>query len=540
MLRTFAASRLLSNARLRLKLEESHNLVGACSIRGVRKQNEDRFYRGIVNLGHTNAIYCAVFDGHGGQAVSEYLSAKLHGLVETHSEANSLEPEKDESYVKAIEKRKVLTEKVLKSAVLGAEEEMLKTLSQDSVAGSTASVAVVQPLPVFENVSAGELLTIAHVGDCRILLCSNLDGKAIQLTPDHRPSVREEKERIIGQGGNISLDSFGQMAVMGMLACTRSIGVPKLKRMQNNVITPEPFITTKVLEHHHAFLVIVSDGVTSVMSNQEIVDVVKHCLDPNSAANVIIDIADRYGTDDNATAVVLRLEGWPLNSTLSKIRDYTQNLRRYKLRQTSHGGKQTPTFDADDSVPFSEESGSLGEGQFVYEQQLDRFIIDIFDCIGKDIGSSDIGNIDKYVAQQKDPYDFRESNANKIGRITAAELKTAVQLLQVAFVNNAKTNMEVPIDEVILRIFETVGKTVDFESLPTSPPLEHRFNIVGTSHQDMDDVVPIKHTAEISQTHASTTSGVVKSALSAADILKALKTLNLKVFKMACVSDIVE
>lgn len=69
--------------------------------------------------------------------------------------------------------------------------------------------------------------------------------------------------------------------------------------------------------------VLVTDGLTSVMSEQEIVDIVrrkqprgcKNCCakrmaqvkkgaDPTMSTKKLVDIADQYGTEDNCTAMV--------------------------------------------------------------------------------------------------------------------------------------------------------------------------------------------------------------------------------------------
>jgi len=49
---------------------------------------------------------------------------------------------------------------------------------------------------------SGNELTVAHVGDCKIIIqdSSNKEG-FIELSKDHKPSNPEDKERILQAGG---------------------------------------------------------------------------------------------------------------------------------------------------------------------------------------------------------------------------------------------------------------------------------------------------------------------------------------------------
>ncbi|CAG8762202.1 15805_t:CDS:2, partial [Acaulospora morrowiae] len=65
---------------------------------------------------------------------------------------------------------------------------------------------------------------------------------------------------------------------------------------------------------------------TSVLSNQEIVDCIKNYDDPTLGASKLVDLADELGSEDNMTAMVVRLPGWG-----SPMPDHTKDLRKYRL-----------------------------------------------------------------------------------------------------------------------------------------------------------------------------------------------------------------
>ena len=73
----------------------------------------------------------------------------------------------------------------------------------------------------------------------------------------------------------------------------------------------------------------VSDGVSSILSDGEVVDLARNAPDPRSAAERILAFSQELGGDDNATAIVVPLAGW------GKIRgpDKTKELRDYRRVQ---------------------------------------------------------------------------------------------------------------------------------------------------------------------------------------------------------------
>lgn len=180
--------------------------------------------------------------------------------------------------------------------------------------GSTASVALIStPTPApFWHPSASSTLVVAHVGDTRILLCETATGLARPLTSNHHPSSPVESRRLRRFAGSIITDSFGEERITG-LANSRSFGDMRSKRIG---VSAEPEITRVDLEPaQYSFLVLVTDGVSGTLSDQEIVDVIKEARTPEEGAKRVVDYATEISTDgDNATCLVVRLGGWERRS----------------------------------------------------------------------------------------------------------------------------------------------------------------------------------------------------------------------------------
>jgi protein phosphatase PTC6 len=176
--------------------------------------------------------------------------------------------------------------------------------------GSTASVAMIStptPTPFWHPASPSTLL-VAHVGDTRILLCETSTGLAIPVTTNHHPSSPIEGSRLRRYAATFVTDSFGEERMSG-LANTRAFGDMRSKRIG---VSAEPEIRRYELgPAQYSFLVLVSDGVSGTLSDQEIVDVVKEAKTPEQGARDVVGFATEVSREgDNATCLVIRLGGW--------------------------------------------------------------------------------------------------------------------------------------------------------------------------------------------------------------------------------------
>ncbi|KAJ1984176.1 Protein phosphatase 2C 6 [Dimargaris verticillata] len=357
-----------SNAMLRLDVTNLSHLVGIRSIRGVREYNEDRYRVRVLRFPQDAAsnphpplaqfrqlLYFGVYDGHGGPRCADFLAGHLHTYIQdakladlpqvlhtfrqlgsawqTYSpkglgrliRALYQQPIDYESGRAAIHRRlhrDVFRLTVKERLILGylTADEHLFYMSPGE-AGSTAASVVLEPLDDSPYWSSGDLmLTACNVGDTRILLCNVKNGLVQQLSKDHHPTDRQEYQRLCYFGGYTDSDAFGDTMALGKVANTRSFGDRALKSY--GVVAEPEVYQSRLQTKDGAFIAIVSDGVTSVLTDQEIVDLAKCQTDSTQAAFSIINAAEKLGSSDNLTAMVIALPGWipniPVHTTIFK------------------------------------------------------------------------------------------------------------------------------------------------------------------------------------------------------------------------------
>jgi len=280
--------------------EISIDLVGTASLQGRCKYQEDRF---VVMELEKGMLYFGVFDGHRGDSASEYMKERLHHHVLHHlknDEGKDLEAVLSKAFISA-------NNAFAKYAAVVPSDEAHE-------AGTTATVALLR-----NSVQ----LVVAHVGDSRALIYRK--GEVTVLTKDHDPEDRVERERVLKENGVIVWTSLGRALVNGRLAMTRSLGDLDLKAYG---VSATPDTSTMAIKHgKDAFLALISDGISFVMSNQEIGNCIATCEDAQEAAQALCDQALQFGSDDNVTAVVIPFGSWGKYSRNTLMYSFARNLQ---------------------------------------------------------------------------------------------------------------------------------------------------------------------------------------------------------------------
>jgi len=256
-------------------------------------------------------VYFGVFDGHGGATVSDLAAKNLHKNILAHFRQKQVQPaSRDEKLKNAIREAFAQTDK----EILSLAER--KKFEQQ---GSTAITALLHGNP---KLGTALRLVISNVGDSRAVLCRA--GQAVAVSDDHKPDRLDEKKRIERAGGLVlnvrgawriaapanpgSSKKASRREYQG-LAMTRSLGDSYFKH-STPLSIPDPEVKILPITDKDLFLVLATDGIYNVMSNQEVVDCAsKHWDDAEEAAKNIVRTAFQKGSDENLTAMVIQF-GW--------------------------------------------------------------------------------------------------------------------------------------------------------------------------------------------------------------------------------------
>jgi len=270
-------------------------------------------------------VYFAVLDGHGGTQVADYAAKQLHRNIMNYFRQKQVQPaSRDEKIKLAVKEAFVQTDK----EILGMAER-----KKFELVGSTVVSALLHGNP---KLGTALRLVIANLGDSRAVLCRG--GQAVAVSEDHKPKRMDEKKRIERTGGLVlqvrgtwrvaastnpnSMSRSARREYQG-LAMTRSLGDLYFKQPVALSIA-EPEIQVVPLSDKDLFLVLATDGVYDVMSNQEVVDLaLRHWDDPEEASKNIVRSAYKRGSEDNLTVLVIQF-GWADKG----MPNYLQDMRR--------------------------------------------------------------------------------------------------------------------------------------------------------------------------------------------------------------------
>lgn len=269
--------------------------VGWAMMRGRRSYNEDTLncrFATLDDCPECGEIGCiGVFDGHGGPKASEFVQENLfQNILQSSFFPNDVFKALGASIIVWLYMKLQSHMMIL----LYAEDGFVRTDSvyttlderQRNDDGCTATAALI----------IKDKLYVAHVGDSRAVLSE--DKKAVVLTEDHKPNRVDERQRIEDVGGTVI--HAGTWRVGGVLAVSRSFGNRLLKRF----IVAHPEIRQDRLHVKSNCLIVASDGLWDVFTNQEAVDEALKHTDPQEAAHSLIQMAYDKGSFDNISCIV--------------------------------------------------------------------------------------------------------------------------------------------------------------------------------------------------------------------------------------------
>lgn len=255
------------------------NCACMCSIGNVRSNNEDNFLfagqymdranRGLKKTALYNSVLAkpvcfAVFDGMGGEDNGEDASytaaAALDGYLSAHSDDAS-------------------GGELLRGACAAMNENVCARRIQLKVKSMGSTAAILYLIPEGDGCRA----CICNLGDSRVYMMRG--GVLRQLSVDHAES-REQAEAKGALGHKPRLTAY-----LGVLE--KDAGV-------------RPYVAEIAAEPGDQFL-ICSDGVTDMLTGQELVSVMTREQSAGECAQALVSAALANGGRDNATCVICRL-----------------------------------------------------------------------------------------------------------------------------------------------------------------------------------------------------------------------------------------
>jgi serine/threonine protein phosphatase PrpC len=191
----------------------------------------------------------------------------------------------------------------------------------------------------------GSTILVANAGDSRAVAC--LGGKTVPLSVDHKPNLPAERARVQAAGGTVTC-LMGCYRVMGMLAMSRALGDVIIEQY----LSQEPDVVDQTLSHRD-FVVMASDGLWDVLSNQEVVQLVqtessKVGWNPEhltTVANKVCMEAFRRGSMDNISVMIVLALG---DVKSHEVAQKGESLGR--TRQRTFNSRYRGTLDSDSNT----------------------------------------------------------------------------------------------------------------------------------------------------------------------------------------------
>ncbi|XP_027941644.1 probable protein phosphatase 2C 72 isoform X2 [Vigna unguiculata] len=312
-------------------LNESQRLFSVYSKQGTKGLNQDAasIHQGY---GTEDGTFCGVYDGHGGNGhrVSKIVSSRLSSLIldqknvlekidaikngcHNTTSKNHVGTMKENSDANNFQKWK----EAIVSAFKVMEKEFKLQHNLDCSGSGTTAVVIIKQ---------GEGLVIANLGDSRAVMGTMCEEKlvATQLTTDLKPELPREAERIRRCNGCVCASKEEpEIQRVWMpnndnspgLAMSRSFGDFLLK---DYGVIAIPDISYHPLTSSDQFIVLASDGVWDVLSNNEVASIVWSAESEKVAARAVVEAASAAWKDkfpsymaDDCTVVCLFMHQKP-------------------------------------------------------------------------------------------------------------------------------------------------------------------------------------------------------------------------------------
>ncbi len=265
-------------APARPQVEPPQLIVGcAQSVGKQRDHNEDALFTLTTTLSsETNNLPFGLYiiaDGMGGHQHGEVASG-----IAVRSMANYIIKK---LYTPLLSLKPSSPEESLIEIMQEGVQDAHRAITRQVPGGGTTLTAVL---------ILGNQLTVAHVGDSRAYLVGN-NGHMEPLTRDHSLVKR------LVELGQITMDEAAVHPQRNVLY--RALG-------QGEPFDPD---VSSIRMPENCFLMLCSDGLWSVVNDQDIQRIIMETTSPDQACQNLVDAANAAGGPDNISAILIRLPG---------------------------------------------------------------------------------------------------------------------------------------------------------------------------------------------------------------------------------------
>jgi serine/threonine protein phosphatase PrpC len=238
---------------------------------GGREYQEDR-HSVKINL-YKDFDYVAIFDGHGGYQVAEFLKFHLKDYIKKHL---------------ALGKSPVVA---LKEAFIDAHKALPIQISY--MTGSAVVVILRRKNEIW----------VANAGDSRAIKITS--NSYTPLSEDHKPNRPSELSRIQNLGGIVTFNQNDVPRVQGNLALSRSIGDKYLEPYVICIPEVKHFLITK----ESKYIIMATDGLWDVLTNLQVTQITNNILKRKKplkalgrdCINELLKEARKRGSTDNTS-----------------------------------------------------------------------------------------------------------------------------------------------------------------------------------------------------------------------------------------------
>ncbi|KAH7365702.1 hypothetical protein KP509_18G041400 [Ceratopteris richardii] len=290
----------------KLTMNGGNHMFSLFTRRGFKRSNQDSMIVWEDFIPSESVTLCAVFDGHGsvGHNISMNVRDKLPLMLASCWKAaqRSSYMARSASYSpqNILGSRKIsggdyenvwVWEEAFHNAFKLMDRDLCKAEDVDCVTSGSTALALIKQ---------GTDLVIANLGDSRAVLAVRFEDSLIplQLTVDLTPNLPREAERIRRRKGRVLALRKEPMVKRVWLPNENTPGLAMTRAFGDFVVKDYgvisvPEVTHRRITKNDKFIVLATDGIWSVLSNEHVVRIVDTTTERSLAAQAVVDAAVR-------------------------------------------------------------------------------------------------------------------------------------------------------------------------------------------------------------------------------------------------------